>query len=139
MHLIACTDNRMGMMFNHRRVSRDYETALKIIEMVNGSPLYMSPYSLSFFQGVQTDVRFVTSLTFLSEAGPTDFCFLEDADIYPYEDSIRSITLLRWNRLYPSDRKLQINWRRWELVSTEEFPGRSHEKITKEVYRYVQP
>ena len=41
----------------------------------------------------------------------------------------------RWNRRYPSDRKYTPADNGWELVSTEDFAGYSHPKITKERYR----
>lgn len=135
MHLIACVDERMGLMFNQRRISSDRTVAKIIADVPRGRALYMSPYSQSFFKEIQTETIFAASPTFLDDAGPLDFCFLEDADISPYIASVRSITLFRWNRTYPSDRKLQIDLSEWELVTTEEFPGYSHDRITKEVYR----
>jgi len=44
--------------------------------------------------------------------------------------------LFRWNRIYPSDVKfpIKLDQGQWHRVSTEDFLGSSHEKITMEVY-----
>ena len=46
------------------------------------------------------------------------------------------IVLYRWNRHYPSDVKWEpdLEGLGFALTETTEFPGTSHEKITREVY-----
>ena len=44
------------------------------------------------------------------------------------------IVLYRWNRRYPADRYFPVNLNEWTLISSEEFAGKSHEKVTKEVW-----
>ena len=58
--------------------------------------------------------------------------FLELEDI---PDNAEDLIVYRWNRRYPSDRKYTPADNGWELVSTEDFAGYSHPKITKERYR----
>ena len=43
-----------------------------------------------------------------------------------------TLTVYRWNRHYPAD----LSWEELpgQLVSREDFPGKSHETITREVY-----
>ncbi len=135
MRLIICADDRLGLMFNHRRLSKDRAVAEHILKMIAGRPLYLSPYSLGFFSDVENDEDFVITSDCLTEAGPDDYCFAEDGDFSAVEDNIQSLILFRWNRHYPSNRKLSLDWGKFELQSIEEFSGFSHEKISKEVYQ----
>lgn len=49
----------------------------------------------------------------------------------------RRQSLFRWNRVYPADQYFDRSLLTcgWTLRETEEFPGFSHAKITKEVYK----
>ena len=49
MHLIVCLDDNNGMAFNHRRQTRDRELTRKMLDTVNGNPIWMSPYSYKMF------------------------------------------------------------------------------------------
>ena len=73
---------------------------------------------------------------FLDKARPGDFCFIENVAPSAYEDKIEKIILYRWNRNYPGDLYFDIPLEEhgWKLIETDDFAGRSHEKITKEVY-----
>ena len=44
------------------------------------------------------------------------------------------LILYRWDKKYPSDSKLGLNKRKWQLKDMLEFKGYSHEKIIREVY-----
>ena len=46
---ISIVDNSMGMLFNHRRQSRDRVVTEKILSMTEGKPLWMSAYSRRIF------------------------------------------------------------------------------------------
>ena len=59
---------------------------------------------------------------------------MEDKPLAPYSQWIEQLIVFHWNRAYPGDFYLDIPLDQWKLVSTDEFPGSSHEKITKEVY-----
>ena len=130
MRLIVCLDDKNGMAFNHRRQSRDRIVIAKIEELVKGSTLYFSSYSAKLFPSGD----FVPSEDYLSGAGEDDFCFVEQADVTPYEQQIKEITVFRWSRVYPADLYFPIGLTQWRLEQTVEFPGNSHEKITMEVY-----
>lgn len=79
----------------------------------------------------------LTSEDFLAQAAPGEFCFLEDRPIRPFLDRVESMVLYHWNRRYPADLFLDLDPAAlgWSLLGREEFPGSSHKKITKEVYR----
>jgi hypothetical protein len=55
-------------------------------------------------------------------------------EIAPHAARVDAVTVYRWNRHYPSDRKLDLDLSAYKLYTNTEFAGSSHEKITKEVY-----
>lgn len=63
-----------------------------------------------------------------------DYCWVEDKHLAPYADKLEQVVTFKWNRKYPGDFYFDLPLEQWSLVSTEEFSGSSHEKITKEVY-----
>ena len=133
--LIAFVDDGGGMMFNHRRQSRDRAALQRILDMTATSTLWMNEYSAPLFTEfaapqIQIDAQF------LDKAGPGNYCLVENADVTPYLPFIEKIILFHWNRAYPSDVKfpIKLDSGKWQLISTEDFPGSSHDKITMEVY-----
>ena len=61
---------------------------------------------------------------------------MEDVPLKLYEDSIENLIVYCWNRVYPADVYLDINLNTdWEMIDTKEFGGKSHEKITRKIYR----
>ena len=52
-----------------------------------------------------------------------------------FNDKIEKLIVFKWNREYPSDFSLDIDLSQWSLISTTDFKGNSHEKITMEVYK----
>lgn len=139
MIIIACVDERNGMMFNRRRQSRDSAVCGDILRECGGKKLYMSTYSGKLFGDVE-EKNIRISEEFLKEAEEEDFCFIEDIQISGFENKIRTVILYQWNRRYPADRYflLDLSDGSWELQRTEELKGSSHEKITKEVYERVR-
>ena len=139
MIIIACVDERNGMMFNRRRQSRDSAVCGDILRECGGKKLYMSTYSGKLFGDVE-EKNIRISEDFLKEAEEEDFCFIEDIQISGFENKIRTVILYQWNRRYPADRYflLDLSDGSWELQRTEELKGSSHEKITKEVYERVR-
>lgn len=130
MHVIVCLDEQSGMMFNDRRQSRDRKVTEDILNMTDGH-LWITEYSRELFTGspVQVDDRL------LEKAKAGTYCLIENQSLKPYEEKLESVTVYRWNRRYPADRRLDIDLENWTLESRVEFEGFSHERITKEVYR----
>ena len=128
MHLIVCVDDRDGMAFCGRRLSRDSEVYAHMLHMTHESLLWLHPDSAGFFPegSVNADPDF------LKKAGVGEYCFAETR-LPDLSDSLESVTLYHWNRAYPAtlyfDRKLLETM---QLDRMEEFPGSSHEKITME-------
>lgn len=135
MILVVCVDDSMGMMFNKRRQSKDAVVRQNMLALLpEGGKLYVSPYTAKQFLPEEQERLFVSE-RFLSEAGAEEFCFAEDADLSLIESQVDGLVLYRWNRIYPSDVKFEMNLGDFELVSTEEFVGNSHPEMVREIYK----
>ena len=133
MNIIICLDERMGILFNHRRLSKDRNVIKDIGESQTGT-LYMAPFSEKLFENSM--IPHICAENFLELAGENDSCFVEGTDFLAYLHSIKQITVYWWNRHYPSDVRLDLNFAEngFTLIEQTEFTGSSHEKITKEIY-----
>ncbi|MGN0400266.1 MAG: ribonuclease Z [Blautia sp.] len=132
MYLIACVDDRMGMLFNHRRVSRDKKVSLDILDLCKENYLYIEESSALLFAEVPCEkIRIIKDFSSADLKG--QYVFLENPEKIQEQDT-EEIILYRWNRKYPADRYFPIDLTRWKMLETWEFPGNSHEKITKERY-----
>ena len=137
MILIAAIDDRNGMMFNHRRQSRDSAVVNRILSMSSNSTLWVHEYSEKLFiQNGNRPEQLRTDNSLLDKASPGDYCFIENISIGSHRLNIEKIILFKWNRKYPGDFFFDIDLQKegWKLLSTEDFSGSSHEKITMEVY-----
>lgn len=135
MKLIVCVDDRMGVMFNHRRQSKDAKVREDILSMLGeGKRLFVSPYTAKQFLPEEQE-RLYISENFLLEAGEEDICFVEEKESSEVADKIESIVLYRWNRHYPSDRYLTLDLSMYELISSLDFVGSSHPEMLKEQYQ----
>ena len=136
MIVMICVDDHNGMMFNHRRQSRDSAVQERVLRCSENSRLWMNEYSSKLFSEPKPDWLSVDP-AFLDRAGSGEYCFVEDQDILPYEDELESIILFQWNRSYPADFHFpaDILSHGWTMTESEEFEGSSHEKIIREVYK----
>ena len=132
MILIACIDDNFGMAFNRRRLSRDSAGYADISREAGTEPIFMDSRSEALFEGSGANTAGCPD--FAEKAGEGEYCFFEFISPAPYIRKTEKIILYRWNRRYPSDVKFDIDPGLWRLESTSDFPGSSHEKITKEVY-----
>ena len=130
MIIAVCVDDKMGMLFNNRRQSRDKcvtDDLMTIAETV-----HINGFSEELFEDYKD--RIEVSEDFLENAGSEDVCFVENIDLEPYADKIDKVILYLWNRHYPSSLKFKVDLSEYEFVEETEFQGNSHEKITREVY-----
>lgn len=132
MTLILCLDDENGMMFNHRRQSRDRVLIAELLSHVGGGRLFVSPYSAKLFPDDPGNVTVAEDPC--AEAGEDDFVFVEDTELPPRE-RVSGIVLYRWNRLYPADKSFSGDMTEFHLTETTEFVGSSHDKITKEIWK----
>lgn len=136
MRIVVCVDNSMGMMFNNRRVSKDEAVVRDIMQMVGSDGIiYTSSYSKKMFNEYGFEVSEISEVTGHNEDA---YVFVEDVDISEVTDitgsNIEELIIYKWNRDYPSDGFFNINLEEYCLVSSSDFAGKSHEKITKEIY-----
>lgn len=127
MTLYICLDDRNGLKFNKRRQSRDGAVLEDIRDRLSGK-LLIAPYSETLIR--EAEIPYV-----LPPETAEDF-FSEDI---PSEEALaqtEKIVIYRWNRHYPSDVRWEpdLDSLGFRLAETGEFPGTSHEKITREVY-----
>ena len=125
MNLIVCIANNNGIMFNKRRVSKDALLIERLKGITKENKIYVSEYSKSLFDGFDNLVLSIENLT------NNDFYFLEDED---YNGNIDKIIIYKWNRDYPADLYFEIELSNWTMISSTDFVGSSHDKITKEVW-----
>lgn len=131
MHIIICLDDKNGIRFNGRRQSKDCLLCQRILEITKDSALWMNADSAKLFPSERVNV----DENFLELAGDGGYCFAETDDFLRHENSIEKVIVYRWNRVYPSDVKINMGFLEGKrLVGTSEFKGNSHEKITEERY-----
>ena len=127
MTLYICLDDRNGLQFNKRRQSRDAAVLEDIRSQLRGN-LLIEPFSEKLIR--EAEIPYV-----LAPETAMDY-FAEDIPALEVLEKTSKIVIYRWNRHYPSD----IRWEPdleglgFTLQETSEFPGTSHEKITREVY-----
>ena len=114
-----------------------------------GQPSELSPYFVNSLYANDRGITWYTQLKPLFDEGKVcidsellelaaedEFCFVENLKVAPYMDKINEIYLFKWNRKYPSDTKIDICIEdSYKCVSSEEFEGNSHERITLEVWK----
>ena len=86
MTVIVCLDNANGMMFNHRRQSRDANVVKDILKTINGASLLIAPYSEPLFSQAECSVS--VSDSFLIDAGAEDYCFVENTSVAEFKEKI---------------------------------------------------
>ena len=128
MTVYLCLDDRGGMLFNKRRLSRD---AAQLADMAAEGPLTIDAFSEKLL--LSANIPY----TLADGELPADAHFFNEArrpeTLLPLAEKL---VIYRWNRHYPSD----VRWEGqpadfgFTLTETLEFPGKSHEMITKEVY-----
>lgn len=134
MNIIVCLDDKNGMLFNKRRQSTDRQLRSQMLSFVEENTLRMNPYSASQFPDLPAAVK--VDEEFLCHAAEQDYCFVEDNRWEQYAAEVNDIIVYRWNRVYPADTRFPAEQlARRKLVSSTDFAGFSHDKITQEVYR----
>ena len=135
MILMVCLDDNNGMMFNHRRQSRDRILREKMLQLTADTTLWMNEFSRRQF-GQTEAAQICTDEDFLLRAEPGQVCLVENLPVQPVADQVEKVVVFRWNRTYPADQWLDLDLTQqpWQLFYQEEFAGSSHEKITMEVY-----
>ena len=133
MIVAVCLDDRNGMLFLNRRLSRDSAVGLRLAELSKNTRLWMNAFSAK-----QYPLEATVCEDFLHQAGAGELCFVENKDVLAYCDKIEKLIIFRWNRHYPSDVVFPLEriTQKMQLVQRLEFSGSSHDVITQEVYSH---
>ena len=134
MKLVICVDDRGGMLFNKRRVSRDKLMILDLAEYVGDGTLFIDPYSEELFSEVCLNMIISENPIKFAEDG--DFVFVERCEPRPFAERASEIVIYKWNRRYPFDMAMDFSPEElgFKLASVFEFQGNAHDKIIREVY-----
>ncbi|MCQ2428998.1 MAG: ribonuclease Z [Clostridia bacterium] len=136
MKVILTLDDRFGMLFNRRRQSRDRILIDRLTDLVGSRRLLMNRYTAGLFTKGLPEGSEVRE-DFLYAAGPDDFCFVENAALASFADDVDEVYVFFWNRLYPADKRLDLDLTGWTMTPLDEFSGASHSRIT--LVRYTRP
>ena len=134
MKVIACVSDGGGLLFGGRRLSRDAAVISDIDKLTAGEAIFLSDYSYALFEKSEVSAICVSDPAASAKDG--DFVFFEATGLAAYKDGIESLIIYRWNRKYPFDTKLDFDPEKEGMTLSEriEFSGKSHEKITREIW-----
>ena len=134
MNVFICVDDNNGMLFNGRRQSRDEAVVKDILEFAGNDNIWMRSNSSKLF--LANPDRILIEDNLLKDTLKYGYCFLENVPLKSYQDRIDNLIVYSWNRAYPADTYLDVDLiTDWETIDTKEFGGKSHEKITRKIYR----
>ncbi len=125
MRVFVCVDQKDGLLFNNRRPSRDRVVIEDIEKMSDGQDIAMSEYSAKLFEGYD---HVVVTENFKDYEN----VFSEQADLK--ELAWDELIVYRWDKVYPSDVKLDVDLSSLKLKDVSTLQGYSHDTILKEVY-----
>lgn len=121
------------MLFNHRRQSRDAAILEDIRSRLEGE-LLIDPISAVLVEPAQIPYSYAPQEITEQMAG--SHFFAEYRTPGNWVALASTVVLYRWNRHYPADRYFDIDLSAmgFSIYEIMDFPGRSHETITREVY-----
>lgn len=139
MYFIFCIDDKDGLLFNKRRQSSDKVLTRNVVDLAAGTLIRMAPCSAGLFKDYP-DANITISKYPERDALKGEFCFMErNLAETPDLNQVEGIILYCWNRLYPADTILNRAMFRETFKHAPEniieFPGDSHEKIRREIYK----
>ena len=132
--VVVTVDDEYGMIYNNRRQSKDRVMLAEFLGSFPEKTILISEFSEKLFSNYPDRVKVIPSP--LDTAKDGDVCFIERPPLAPYKEKISRLIIYHWNRLYPAEEYLDVNPSSLglNLVSSQDFVGSSHDKITKEIY-----
>ena len=133
MTVIFCLDENKGMLFNNRRLSRDSMVFEDIKTYLKGS-LKINSFSEKLVAA--SGINYEIFKNFVTNPDSESLYFIENISVKENLGKIDRIIIYWWNRNYPSDVKLDFDPIECGFKSTSivDFKGKSHEKITREIF-----
>lgn len=131
MKICVCLDKKNGMMFFGKRQSQDAVQREHFLSLVGSNKLWMSAYSAKLFGDLP---NIVVDENYGVKAGANDYCFVEDQ---PFDISkCSTVVIYKWNRQYQADKSFPVDLKAegFKKISTQDFEGSSHDRITEEIY-----
>lgn len=127
MTLYICLDDRNGLRFNKRRQSRDMAVLEDIRTRLTGRLL---------IDAFSEKLMGEAGIPYVLPPEEAEDLFWETVPTEEMLNTCEEVVIYRWNRHYPADVRWDpdLTQRGFSLSETSEFPGKSHEKITREVY-----
>lgn len=133
MRVIVMLDKENGMLFGGKRQSRDRKVIDDMQSFLGENVLVMKPFSHDLYQEVKVHIKVTESLWDKENRSYT--ILVEDEDITPYLPLIEEIVIYHWNRTYPGDFFFTAPLEEYKKIEEVSFPGFSHDKITRTLYR----
>lgn len=135
LRIALCLDDEGGMTFFGKRQSRDRVLIDDLCASTDGK-IYINSFSSHVFatHGDKT----VICADPLAESPDGATVFVENLALAPYLGEIDEIVLYKWNRLYPSDKRIDISFDGFKVISKKDFEGSSHENITRLTLKAVE-
>lgn len=130
MKIIACVDNRLGMMFNHRRVSFDRYIVDDLQELLDRELIIVNA-DLACKINKKLSVQISNTVMIDTDK----YQWIENVNLSNYQYEITDLILYYFNRDYPYDIELGIDLSLYEIQNRKDFKGYSHDKITRIIYR----
>ena len=133
LNIIVCVNDKFGISFMGRRVSRDRYVIEDILRTVKDGKLLIHPDSLSLFSDFKDEVTADENYLDMAQSG--EYCFVEKSDYEKFSSNIESVIIYKWNRSYSADLFFDTDILGDKTpVKTYKFEGHSHKNIIKEVY-----
>lgn len=134
MKVMVCLDDNGGMMFNHRRLSRDRYLYEDVIHDFGSENIVIKPQSAGLFAAWD-----VSCIDDLPRGDIKPYQWIEDDDLAAFQNDISEVVVYYWHRIYPSDLKIALDFQdgSWKKIAEKEFPGYSHDKISRAIYQKI--
>lgn len=131
--LIIALEDKGGYLFNGRRLSSDKNLITDILNDFPDKEIFMDEKSIPLFEEKYNSVSHLAALDDLN----TGCVFFAEFDLpESIIDIVDTIVIYKWNRRYPADKFFDKEiLSDFNLISTYDFPGNSHEKLTKCIYK----
>lgn len=133
MKLVVCLDKNNGISFFGKRQSQDELQRKNLFELIGNSKFFLTENSFDLYQDFEFNFEIISEKTEILE----DSVFLyEGEELERFLPFVDEIICYFWNRDYPFDETfeefLKPNWKKKESF---EFEGKSHEKITRKIFK----